>query len=389
MGPDLNTTWLIGCLSEAGFGILLLVVSAQFPTEYRRPATAWGFSTITFGIYYFLALNHLKIGDFFFEVLAFALIVLSLSLQVLAIADIKQANSRFRLILFAPIVFACIAVFFVFVQRNISIKQFIFNTFDCFILILLTRLCFLSSKGKLGFRSDRILGSCYLFLSIAIAIILVHFGFRGFPAQYDYGQPRARLNTVMSVVANILISPLFLLMVSVRLNDSMKSAAMRDYLTGLYNRRAFEEICRRTRASAIRNGQPYSVFLLDIDGFKSINDRHGHAAGDLVLVEVSRALRSTVREEDYICRWGGDEFFGILPRAEEPEALLAIQRIQAAVASLRLSFADEPVKLNVSIGLVTDRGNEADFAAIIDRADTAMYSAKGSGGNSYRVSQAA
>jgi diguanylate cyclase (GGDEF)-like protein len=179
------------------------------------------------------------------------------------------------------------------------------------------------------------------------------------------------------------------MMVSERLNDSLVSLAMRDFLTGLYNRRALEEICLRTRASSVRNHQPYSVFLLDIDAFKTINDKYGHTAGDRVLVEVARVLRGTVREEDFICRWGGDEFFGLLPRADEAQAVLVIQRIQDAVGRLDIVLDGEHVRLRISIGIVTDRGEEHDFHSILTRADNAMYAAKGSGGNGFQVFQAA
>ena len=386
MGLDLKTIWLLGSLSEIGFGILLLVVSVQFPPRYQRPALFWSISTLAFGMYYCIAFNRLAVGDFFFEVFGFTLIEFAMACKVLALASLKKASRHYRLVLALPVVFFVLAVFLTVFSRNISIKQFIFNAFDLVILVLLTRLSFMAPKGVGRFRSDRITAGCFFVLSLLLFGVLLHFGTHGFPPQYDYTQPRARLNTIMAVISDIMVSPLFLLMVSERLNSSMTTLAMRDFLTGLYNRRAFEEICLRTRASSVRNHQPYSVFLLDIDAFKTINDRYGHSAGDRVLIEVGRTLRSTSREEDFICRWGGDEFFGLLPRADEAQALLVIQRIQEAMGTLSIILDGEAVQLCVSIGIVTDRGEERDFATITHRADVAMYMAKGSGGNRYQVS---
>ena len=389
MGLDVNTIWVLGCLSETGFGILLLLVSVQFPPQYRRPALDWGLSSLAFGAYYLLAYNHLRIGDFFFEVVAISLVSLAAALKVLALANLKRASHHYRFALLVPVAFASIGTYLTLVQRNISIKQFIFNIFNLLFVILLTRLAFQTPAGKRAFRSDRIIGYWYLTLSIAFTGILVHFLSHSFTPEYDYFQPRARLNVVLAVISDICVSPLFLLMVSERLNDSMTSLAMRDFLTGLYNRRAFEEICLRARAASVRNHQPYSVFLLDIDGFKIINDRYGHSAGDRVLIEVARTLRSTIREEDFVCRWGGDEFFGLLPRADEAQALLVIQRVQESLRQLNIVLVGSAVQLRVSIGIVTDRGDERDFATILSRADVAMYAAKGTGGNRYQISNAA
>lgn len=154
--------------------------------------------------------------------------------------------------------------------------------------------------------------------------------------------------------------------------------ARTDILTGLKNRRAFNEDVSRLFAQRQRQGIHFSLILIDIDHFKNFNDEHGHLSGDTVLRSVSQVLSKTLREMDIVCRYGGDEFAVICPGAKLYEAAVAAERVRQAVAgetvSLRHRFAQVTVSLGVA-GVVNDEIAES----LIQRADEALYAAKHAG----------
>lgn len=154
--------------------------------------------------------------------------------------------------------------------------------------------------------------------------------------------------------------------------------ATHDPLTGLHNRRAAESRLESDHAHALRSGEPLSVLMLDLDHFKRINDRWGHAAGDRVLVAVADVLREQLRGADLGARFGGEEFLAILPATTSAEAVAAAERIRARVAKLALDADDGPMRITASIGVATLAFGES-TTQLLARADTAMYRAKDAG----------
>ncbi|MFT7625237.1 MAG: diguanylate cyclase (GGDEF)-like protein [Myxococcota bacterium] len=149
-----------------------------------------------------------------------------------------------------------------------------------------------------------------------------------------------------------------------------RQMAYRDCLTGLHNRRYFEERLREECARATRtDGYSFSVILLDIDDFKSVNDTLGHASGDDVLVSVARFLRESIREVDLPCRLGGDEFALLLPATDEPGARVVEGRLRAAMAR----GIEGPCPVSLSVGVAAHPPGPAEGDTILAQADTAMY----------------
>jgi diguanylate cyclase (GGDEF)-like protein len=120
------------------------------------------------------------------------------------------------------------------------------------------------------------------------------------------------------------------------------------------------------------------IALLDIDFFKQINDRHGHAAGDQVLRSFAAAARACLRADDVLARWGGEEFLLMLREAGEPEAQAVLARIRERVGALRLDGVPELPRISFSAGLTARRGSEP-LADTVNRADKALYEAKSTG----------
>jgi diguanylate cyclase (GGDEF)-like protein/PAS domain S-box-containing protein len=157
--------------------------------------------------------------------------------------------------------------------------------------------------------------------------------------------------------------------------------ASHDALTGLFNRRRFEEEMRGRLAEARRYGGVGAMLLLDLDGFKAINDTHGHQAGDAVLIAVGELLRKSTRETDSVARFGGDELAVLLPHADSAAARACAEKLLAAIQRIVVNYKGVELRVGVSIGvaryLVDGETPEALYAA----ADAALYRAKRGGKN--------
>jgi len=163
-------------------------------------------------------------------------------------------------------------------------------------------------------------------------------------------------------------------------NDVIRELAIRDPLTGIFNRRhisaRMEDAERRARSGA----GTFQICLIDLDRFKQINDTFGHAVGDVVLQTVAKSIQAEVRDEDCFGRYGGEEFIVLLTGSEHfrPEAFA--ERIRQRVADLRFTEAAGPAGVTVSIGIAEGRTGEC-FSSTVSRADGALYAAKASGRN--------
>ncbi|WP_374400736.1 diguanylate cyclase [Niveibacterium sp.] len=155
--------------------------------------------------------------------------------------------------------------------------------------------------------------------------------------------------------------------------------AEHDALTGLYNRRRFHEELDRMLAVGQRHGEQVALLSFDLDGFKLVNDRFGHQAGDKVLVGVAEGVAAIVRRNELLFRLGGDEFAVLVPEARPEEVMTLAQRINRSIASQRFSFDDGVASVGVSIGVALFPQHARVAEALIEAADTALYAAKAAG----------
>lgn len=170
----------------------------------------------------------------------------------------------------------------------------------------------------------------------------------------------------------------------VELEKRILGLAQIDYLTGLLNRRAFMERLDLEVNRVARKQQALSLVILDIDHFKNVNDSFGHQAGDLVLQETARCLSATCRIYDIIGRYGGEEYIICLPETNAEQALLAAERVRAAIASQKTLIPEfmQYVNITASFGVSTlSYDNEICLDTLINRADSALYQAKEKGRN--------
>jgi diguanylate cyclase (GGDEF)-like protein len=173
----------------------------------------------------------------------------------------------------------------------------------------------------------------------------------------------------------------FLLMCTERSQVELARAAHLDYLTGICNRRAIEDLARRAIAAARRHGMPMAIMIVDIDHFKRINDQLGHECGDLALVEAVRRLRESLRAEDLVGRLGGEEFVAVMPNTDGVAGLAAAERVRAAFAESPMAIASHEIAVTVTAGVAVLTAEDQLFSHLLRRADRAMYAGKNAGRN--------
>lgn len=164
------------------------------------------------------------------------------------------------------------------------------------------------------------------------------------------------------------------------LSRSLLALASTDPLTGLLNRRRMEEFVMVIQKSHVRHRRTFTVIIGDVDHFKAINDRHGHETGDLVLKAVAQCLLSSVRAEDQVARWGGEEFLILLPESTLEAGIEAAERIRERVIHIGLGHEDAPILVTMTFG-VAQADPFGGFAKALTQADAALYRGKETGRN--------
>ncbi len=167
---------------------------------------------------------------------------------------------------------------------------------------------------------------------------------------------------------------------NLKLREALRDAALRDGLTGLFNRRYLDETMPRELSRMRRAGRAMSVAVVDLDHFKRFNDGYGHEAGDLVLRETGRVLRESLRASDIACRVGGEELVVVLLDATAENAAMRLEQVRASIGSLVLRYGGQvlpAVTLSIGIAQAPEHGHSAE--ELLRAADRALYAAKAQG----------
>jgi diguanylate cyclase (GGDEF)-like protein len=188
---------------------------------------------------------------------------------------------------------------------------------------------------------------------------------------------QARLADI-DTLAEAIADAMSLALSNIALREKLRTQALRDPLTGLYNRRYMEDVLERYANLAARSGQAVSAIMIDLDHFKRLNDEHGHAQGDAVLRAVAASIVGALRQSDVACRYGGEELVVLLPDCPLAEAVA-----KAEVLRLRIEALSEVhgVKISASFGVATIPETTVQVSDILGMADAALYQAKQAGRN--------
>jgi diguanylate cyclase (GGDEF)-like protein len=197
--------------------------------------------------------------------------------------------------------------------------------------------------------------------------------FSGDPVQFGY--------VAVSIALGIGATFGFMLMIAEKLRSELARLATLDPLTGVYNRRTFNDLAAREIARASRTGSPLALVMIDLDHFKSVNDRYGHAAGDDVLRAFVGIAKRCLRRQDLIGRYGGEEFCILLPDTEPQAAVQVAQRLRAEAEHSEVPVRDAATRFTASLGVAHSARSGLDLDALLRAADVALYRAKSLGRN--------
>ncbi len=164
------------------------------------------------------------------------------------------------------------------------------------------------------------------------------------------------------------------------LTEELANIAEEDQLTGLRNRRGVHHQMERIYAQSKRDKTSLSLIMCDIDYFKDVNDRYGHETGDVVLIEVAKVIKDTIRRTDIASRWGGEEFLVVLPKTNEKEAYIVAEKIRKNILNLLVTHEQYQIKVSLSAG-VADSKHTSSVDGLVKLADNYMYEAKTKGRN--------
>ena len=167
----------------------------------------------------------------------------------------------------------------------------------------------------------------------------------------------------------------------VHAQEALKIQATEDHLTGLWNRRMVLEQLDREVNRARHEKRPFALAIVDVDRFKSINDTYGHRIGDVVLRFTAAALKSQLRQYDFVGRFGGEEFLVLLPGCDATSARAVGERMREFIASQQATVGTDAVQVTVSVGIAVTLNGSASAEALVEAADAALYRAKEAGRN--------
>ncbi len=384
MGMDIRTIMVMfSMLAFMFFMLFMFLEVAGLHVGSIRGVRQWAVANLCISLglslSYFYA--YLMPGSNWAIVLGAMLIVSGISLQFTGIQAFKEERSDWRIVL----LIICVALFqnvwFGILHPDISARA-IANSF-------LFSIIYAACAHALLIRAEPPLRTAYWFTGLSFAVLAVVMLVRGvviwrsLPESYGLyvNTPLNPVSFFTACMIQLCVTFGFLLMLNYRLITDLQKIASRDALTGALNRRRLEEEATRLKAHCLRTGDTLAVMMIDIDHFKSINDRYGHPVGDEVPRRLADIGQASIRPDDYFARYGGEEFCILLCSTTENEAWELAERLRRDYAQFTLNVGEKSVNITVSIGVVDSTFIGLEFASLVSAADQALYRAKQAGRN--------
>jgi diguanylate cyclase (GGDEF)-like protein len=382
---DLRTAIVVGALITLLTNALLLLSWRSLPRSLRPSLRWWLSGMLLHPVGFALVALRGTAPDWLSVLTANTVIALGLACMAISLRNFYDLPERRRELYGFSALVALVAVWFTDVQPSPHWRVVGLASLMAVLVGSSARAVF-RRHGPAG-TVPRLTGG--LFALAALAMLA--------RAGHELLWPALETNLIKSSAVNsvclgaLLLLPVlttvgFLLMCTQRSQEELERTARLDHLTGIYNRRAIEDLASRALSAARRHGIPLAILILDLDHFKRINDQFGHEAGDRALIETVRRMREIMRAEDLVGRQGGEEFVALMPDIDLRSAHAAAERLRRAFAERPMSVPDgdgSPVELTVtvSVGVAALQADDLLFSHLLRRADRAMYAAKAAGRN--------
>lgn len=367
-------TRTIALLVAIAFFIQVFVIGAQafLIKEYKGTRTAL-LGNLSLVIGFVLLLMQKILPDFLTIVIANTLSVTSTSLFYIAISRfLGQKHSKtFVISILTLLVF--LLVYFRYIIDNISIRIIVTSfSGSLFVVAIAYKLW---KARHLPYRfSIRLTAIPFIAYGLMLAIRSVATIFS--PPQTMFANTNVEsASYLLLFVVSFLWTIGFILMVSQRLQIDLTELATIDSLTQISNRHATQIFLDKEVSRAQRNKGKFSILLIDLDNFKPINDKYGHAIGDFVLIKTAQIFLSTIRKQDIVGRWGGDEFLIISPDTTIENTVILAERLRSEISATEFKDSNVSVKITLSLGITSSNPSES-MDVILKKADTALYMAK-------------
>jgi diguanylate cyclase (GGDEF)-like protein len=365
---------ITSCFVALAMAGVLFVISRTYPKSIRG-LTDWSLAALVMGLSLPLLIAKGHVPYLFSTVLATLMILAGFMLMNAGIRKFSGTPARINRALLCLFVLAYVSLYawFTYVQPNVAMRVATLNLFTLVVIFDLLRIA-LKQLPRTAGRNVLVFS-----LTILIGARVVRLGSLMFGVDQPTGVFDASVSQLVYLAIPTIMIPLgtisFVLLASEKLRRDLEFTSRYDDLTQCLNKRAAMEALQREIARARHHGNKLSIMLLDLDNFKNINDTHGHLEGDKVLVDFSRRAKSSLRETDQLTRFGGDEFMAILPDTDLEQASLIAQRLHEAARE------DQSIAWSVSIGLSEWLDQDDSVAALLTRADKALYKSKAFGRN--------
>lgn len=314
-----------------------------------------------------------RLPDFFITVLSNILLLSGSGLFYIALSQFTGFSySKPFVIGVIAAALSCL-VYFTYWNDDIGMRIITFSLGSVALVLVLIYQLWRTRKTALRFSANLMLVS---FIVHGIFLIVRTISIVLDPPQNTLSlTPVQSATYLLSFAASFFWSIGFILMVSQRLRNDLMEVATIDVLTRIPNRRATQDFLEKELSRAQRNQSEFSVLLIDIDDFKQVNDRWGHSVGDAVLAKTASLFQSLLRKQDWVGRWGGEEFLAILPGSPYCDPGSLAERLRCEVANLEYSQAAGSFHITVSIG-VACANQTSTVDEILKKADDALYKAK-------------
>jgi len=312
-----------------------------------------------------------RLPEFFTTVLSNTLLLSGPGLFYIAISQFAGFTYSKTFVIGVIATVAAFLSYFTYGEDHIGNRIITLSLGSIAIVFILTVQLWRIQKTPLRFSANLMLVSFLvygIFLIVRTIVIISNL-----PQDASSLTPALSATYLLSFALSFFWSMGFILMVSQRLRNDLMEVATMDVLTHIPNRRATQAFLEKELSRVQRSQGEFAVLLIDIDNFKQVNDRWGHAVGDDVLVKIANIFQSMIRKQDLVGRWGGEEFLIIVPGVCDAEVLA--ERVRSEIVSSRFNYGTRSFGLTVSIGVACAKPSDK-IDQILMKADNALYKAK-------------